>query len=220
MATISGSHGSDKLKGTSKDDVLKGGGGNDVIKGGKGNDNINGGTGDDKIYGGAGDDIIDGNIGIDELYGEDGNDILSFSGQISDFLDYAHGGDGNDTFTYLFNNWGGASIYDYEDYENFYDEYGEIINANGLNHYGGPGDDTFLALHDKNTLIATTAALGALNLDGGSGNDKFTVHNNFYIPKDSGYLINGGDGYDILHISDDGKANPSKGELDYLIQNN
>ena len=40
MATISGSHGSDYIKGTSKNDVIKGGAGNDIVKGKNGNDTI------------------------------------------------------------------------------------------------------------------------------------------------------------------------------------
>ena len=94
MATISGSHGNDKINGTSNDDVLKGNGGNDVIKGGNGDDTIYGGTGNDKLHGNNGGDILQGGFGNDKLYGDNEGDILQ--GGLG--YDKLYGGAGNDTF--------------------------------------------------------------------------------------------------------------------------
>jgi uncharacterized delta-60 repeat protein len=92
-ATIVGTNGRDRLKGTRKADVIvalggndkiDGASGNDVICGGAGNDTISGGNGNDKVYGEAGKDKMSGGAGADKMSGGAGNDTLS-------------GGKGNDT---------------------------------------------------------------------------------------------------------------------------
>ena len=84
-ATIVGTSGADKLKGTSGPDVIVGlggndtilaSGGNDVICGGSGADTINAGGGHDVAYGGIGNDIVHGDAGNDALSGGDGADSL------------------------------------------------------------------------------------------------------------------------------------------------
>jgi uncharacterized delta-60 repeat protein len=94
-ATIVGTSGRDKLKGTRRADVIvalggsdkiSGGGGNDIICGGDGNDSISGGSGNDKIYGQSGKDTLSGGAGKDKESGGAGNDKLS-------------GGSGNDTLS-------------------------------------------------------------------------------------------------------------------------
>jgi uncharacterized delta-60 repeat protein len=85
-ATIVGTDGKDKLKGTRRadvivglggDDTISGGGGNDVICGGRGNDTISGGAGADKLYGDAGRDKLNGGPGQDKLNGGAGKDSLN-----------------------------------------------------------------------------------------------------------------------------------------------
>jgi uncharacterized delta-60 repeat protein len=71
-ATIIGSNGKDKLKGTKKRDVIAGLGGKDTIKGKGGNDLICGGKGKDKRLGGPGNDKLLGQQGKDLLKGGPG----------------------------------------------------------------------------------------------------------------------------------------------------
>ena len=82
LATIVGTNGRDKLKGTRRADVIVALGGNDKISGGGGNDIICGGDGNDSITGGS---------GSDKLYGQDGKDKLSGQRQRQ-----MSGGAGND----------------------------------------------------------------------------------------------------------------------------
>jgi uncharacterized delta-60 repeat protein len=88
-ATIVGTNGRDRLKGTSRadvivalggDDTISGLGGNDVICGGSGNDKITGGSGNDREYGEAGKDTLSGGDGKDKLSGGAGDDKLSGGG--------------------------------------------------------------------------------------------------------------------------------------------
>lgn len=67
-ATIVGTRGGDKLKGTNGADVIAGLGGDDKIHGGPGDDVICGGSGDDKIHGEAGNDHLDGGSGDDKVH--------------------------------------------------------------------------------------------------------------------------------------------------------
>jgi uncharacterized delta-60 repeat protein len=71
-ATIIGTNGPDKLKGTKKRDVIAGLGGKDTIKGLGGNDLICGGKGKDKLLGGPGNDKLLGQQGKDFLKGGPG----------------------------------------------------------------------------------------------------------------------------------------------------
>jgi len=77
-ATIVGTPGGDRLKGTQKSDVIvalagddrvKGLGGNDVVCGGDGNDKVSGGMGKDRLYGEGGKDRLAGGTGKDRLAG-------------------------------------------------------------------------------------------------------------------------------------------------------
>lgn len=74
-ATIVGTNGNNRLKGTSRDDVIVGLGGNDIINGKGGNDRICGGKGKDVIIGGRGNDFLDGGSGFDILSGGRGTDV-------------------------------------------------------------------------------------------------------------------------------------------------
>jgi len=75
-ATIVGTNGKDKLKGTKKRDVISAGGGKDIVKGRKGNDLICGGKGKDRLTGGRGKDKVLGQARRDRLRGGPGKDKL------------------------------------------------------------------------------------------------------------------------------------------------
>jgi Ca2+-binding RTX toxin-like protein len=84
-ATLIGTPGADKLKGTSKRDVIAALGGkdtvrgldrNDIVCGGPGNDRLLGGKGNDQLRGEAGADRLAGGLGNDKLQGGKGRDVL------------------------------------------------------------------------------------------------------------------------------------------------
>jgi hypothetical protein len=76
-ATIRGTNGKNKIKGTKKRDVISAGRGKDKIRGRKGNDLICGGGGKDRISGGRGKDKVYGQNGRDTLRGGAGRDKLA-----------------------------------------------------------------------------------------------------------------------------------------------
>lgn len=101
LATIVGTAGRDRIKGTPGSDVIVGLGGNDVIDGrggddvicgGTGNDRIRGGGGKDAAWGGPGNDVILGQGGVDLLFGDEGKDRLEGGAGV----DGLAGGDGPD----------------------------------------------------------------------------------------------------------------------------
>jgi uncharacterized delta-60 repeat protein len=92
-ATIIGSAGRDRLRGTKKADVIAGLGGNDTINGLAGNDIVCGSAGADKLTGGAGADRLLGDAGADILTGGAGADTLT--GGVG--ADKLLGGAGRDT---------------------------------------------------------------------------------------------------------------------------
>jgi CSLREA domain-containing protein len=75
-ATIVGTNGAEKLKGTSRKDVIAALGGKDTVSGLAGNDVICGGGGKDTLKGGKGNDKLLGQKGNDTLKGGPGNDTL------------------------------------------------------------------------------------------------------------------------------------------------
>lgn len=122
---IEGEDGDDKIDGGTGDDALAGHEGRDLIAGGEGMDTVLGGAGDDTLAGGGaddwlaggfGNDVLRGDAGSDTLDGNDGDDVIWGIGAEgdggTDFLnggagddrlmigakDYAHGGEGADTF--------------------------------------------------------------------------------------------------------------------------
>ena len=62
-----------------------------------GNDYFIGGDGIDVIFGGFGNDTFEGGFGSDSMFGGGGDDKFFRGDDL--FVDYARGGDGNDTFT-------------------------------------------------------------------------------------------------------------------------
>jgi hypothetical protein len=75
-ATIIGTNGRDKLKGTAGIDVIVGLSGRDSISGLEGDDVICGNKGKDKLRGGNGDDFVSGQTGPDRVKGGNGDDDL------------------------------------------------------------------------------------------------------------------------------------------------
>ncbi len=84
-ATIVGTAGKDRLRGTKRADVIVALGGNDTVAagagadlvcGGGGNDRLGGGGGKDRLLGGPGRDRLAGGPGLDRLVGQAGRDIL------------------------------------------------------------------------------------------------------------------------------------------------
>jgi Ca2+-binding RTX toxin-like protein len=90
---IVGLGGKDRLRGLAGNDVICGGGGADRLDGGAGRDTLYGEAGDDRLSGGAGRDLLTGAAGRDRLAGGAGIDLL-FGGAGNDRLD---GGAGKDT---------------------------------------------------------------------------------------------------------------------------
>jgi Ca2+-binding RTX toxin-like protein len=76
LATISGTPGNDRLRGTAKRDVIAALGGNDKVSGLAGNDLICGGAGRDTLKGGPGRDTLRGEAGRDVLKGGPRKDRL------------------------------------------------------------------------------------------------------------------------------------------------
>ena len=91
-ATIVGTTGKDRLKGTRRADAIVGLGGNDRISGLAGNDVICGGAGNDRISGGSGNDRLSGDAGKDSVSGDNGNDRLAGGSGV----DSLNGGPGRD----------------------------------------------------------------------------------------------------------------------------
>jgi uncharacterized delta-60 repeat protein len=100
-ATIIGTSGRDRLKGTRKADVIVGLGGKDTIKGGGGKDRICSGGGNDHISGQGGGDRLSGGAGNDGISAGSGNDRASGGAGKDKILggagkDLLSGGGGND----------------------------------------------------------------------------------------------------------------------------
>ena len=76
VATIVGTPGKDRLRGTARADVIVALGGNDVVTGLKGNDVVCGGAGNDVLSGGPGRDVLRGEAGNDKLIGGPGRDQI------------------------------------------------------------------------------------------------------------------------------------------------
>ena len=168
--TLTGGSGADQLFGQDDNDTLFGRGGNDLLFGGDGNDTLTGGDGDDQLFGEAGNDRMIWNPGDDTDLFEGGGDVDTAE---------VNGGNGAETFTIVAN--GTRIRFDRVSPAPFSLDIGTtenlVVHANG-------GDDTITA---GNGL----AALIALTLDGGAGNDTITGG-------DGADLILGGTGNDIV----------------------
>jgi Ca2+-binding RTX toxin-like protein len=76
-ATIVGTAGNNRIRGTRRADVILAKGGADRVWPGRGNDRICGGDGTDRLHGTPGSDKVDGGTGADQVAGGAGNDLLA-----------------------------------------------------------------------------------------------------------------------------------------------
>ncbi|WP_137178326.1 calcium-binding protein [Roseomonas sp. AR75] len=169
-------------------DTVTGGSGNDLLFGQDGNDVLLGKGGSDFLFGGSGNDTLTGGDADDQMFGEGGNDRLIWNP--GDDTDLFEGGDGLDTAEV--NGGGGAEIFtitangtrvrfDRIDPAPFAIDAGTVerfvVNMNG-------GDDRF-------TATGNLAALVAITVDGGAGNDTISGSN-------GADLLIGGEGNDFV----------------------
>jgi Ca2+-binding RTX toxin-like protein len=159
------------IVGTGGGDTIYGGPGDDTIDGQAGNDVIHGIGGADHISGGDGDDYIDGGGTVD---GGAGDDVIVTTG------DVVHGGAGNDRI--VFNGFT-AQLLDGGDGDDVIDM---SVGAGGpatVYATGGDGNDHLLF---GNAIFT---------LDGGSGDDTFTIVNT------STATIVTGAGHDVIDLN-------------------
>ncbi len=148
--TVTGSAGADNLSGESGNDSLLGNSGTDTLGGDEGNDTLIGGKGDDQNFGDAGDDVFIYNSGhgTDLVEGGDGTDLLNING-----------GAGAEIFTATAN--GTRVRFDRLSPAPFAIDIG---TTESLVLKAGAGNDKFFA-------TGNLAALIAITVDGGAGND-------------------------------------------------
>jgi len=167
---LTGGSGADQLFGQDGNDTLLGKGGTDLLFGGEGNDTLTGGDADDQMFGQGGDDRMIWNPGDDtDLHeGGAGNDTTE-----------VNGGNGAEQFTLTAN--GTRVRFDRLNPAPFSIDIGTteniVVNMNG-------GDDSFDATGNLAALIAVT-------VDGGAGNDSIRGSN-------GNDLLLGGDGNDFI----------------------
>jgi Ca2+-binding RTX toxin-like protein len=168
--TLAGGSDADTLIGQAGNDTLLGKGGNDLLFGGADNDTLTGGDADDQVFGQAGDDRMIWNPGDDTDLNEggDGTDVTE-----------VNGGNGSEQFTATAN--GTRVRFDRVNPAPFSIDIGTtenlVLNANG-------GDDSFSA-------TGNLAALIAITVDGGTGNDTLSGSN-------GADTLRGGDGNDTV----------------------
>ena len=132
-ATIEGTPGDDRLRGTLQADVIRAFAGNDFVNARAGNDLVRAGAGDDVVQGDNGSDMIFGGAGSDRIRAGPADDV-AWGGSGGDAVrggegpDELHGGSGDDTVG------GGPG-----------DDRLWAGPGNDVVH-GGPGDDTLHAL--------------------------------------------------------------------------
>jgi Ca2+-binding RTX toxin-like protein len=167
--TLTGGSGGDQLFGQAGDDTLLGRGGFDMLFGGVDNDTLNGGDADDQAFGQS---------GIDRMIWNPGDDTdLNEGGVDADTVE-VNGGGGTEQFAATAN--GTRVRFDRLTPAPFAIDIGTseklVLNANG-------GDDSFSA-------TGNLAALIAITVDGGAGNDTLLGSN-------GADLLLGGDGTDF-----------------------
>ena len=168
--TLTGGSGGDQLFGQAGNDTLEGRGGIDVLFGGTENDILTGGDADDQAFGESGDDRMIWNPGDDTDLNEGGAGVDTVE---------VNGGNGAEEFTATAN---GARVrFDRLNPAPFAIDIGTsenlVLNANG-------GDDSFSA-------TGNLAALIAITVDGGAGNDTILGSNGVDV-------LLGGDGNDFV----------------------
>jgi Ca2+-binding RTX toxin-like protein len=132
---------------------------------------------DDRIFGGRLDDLLRGLAGNDTLVGGAGNDVLE-GGSGNDFLSDAqgnnrlYGGNGNDVL--------------------------EAAPSGTQHLYGEAGNDR---LSVTGTSTSGSMAASDILLDGGDGDDRFTIKSTLYEPLTGTVQIRGGAGDDHVSLS-------------------
>ncbi len=168
--TLTGGSGADQLFGQAGNDTLLGGGGFDLLFGGSENDTLVGGDGNDQSFGQGGNDRIVWNPGDDTDLNEGGEGVDSVE---------VNGGNGAEQLSVTAN---GARVrFDRLDPAPFAIDIGTseklVVHAKG-------GSDRFSA-------TGNLAALIAITVDGGAGNDTILGSN-------GADLLVGGDGDDVV----------------------
>ena len=195
LLTVNGLGGNDSinaatLPGGTIQLVLDGGAGNDTVIASHGNDTIHGGDGNDVLTGGDGDDQVFGESGDDRMIWNPGDDTDLFEG--GDGIDTAevNGGSGDEIFTATAN---GARVrFDRLDPAPFTIDIGTteklVLNAGG-------GNDLFVA-------GGGLAALIALTIDGGAGNDTLLSGNgaDTLLGGDGDDFVDGNQGNDVAFL--------------------
>jgi len=213
-----GGAGNDDLDGGSGDDEVDGGDGNDFLNGGSGNDFLTGDAGNDSLEGADGNDVLMGGAGADFIDGDEGFDTVRYSdadGPVTVNL-------ANQTQN------GGAAAGDFiinvEEFQlsGFSDVFVGNDTANVVEGgagddiiSGGAGGDLLFGGNDNDTLFGgegndlldggdgddiLNGGPGADEMDGGAGNDTIVIHAG---DVSFGEIIDGGDGFDRLVVSDD-----------------
>jgi Ca2+-binding RTX toxin-like protein len=178
---ITGGFGADSLSGQAGNDVVLGNAGFDTLRGGADNDVLTGGKGDDQVFGDTGDDRMIWNVGdgTDLFEGGDGGDTAEVNGS-----------NASEVFTVTAN--------------------GTRVRFDGLSPVPfaidiGTSESLVLKANGGNDKISTTgnlAALIALTIDGGAGNDTILGSNgiDFLLGGDGNDFIDGQQGNDVAFL--------------------
>lgn len=178
---LDGGEGADFMNGGTGSDWLLGGDGIDILNGGADNDRLMGELGDDTLDGGDGNDLLNGDENADKLQGGAGNDTLD-GGKDADVME---GGTGDDI--YIVDNIGDvvnetstlASEIDtvYSSISYTLGDNLENLTLTGTAAIDGTGnakDNTIIGNTNNNILDGQA---GADTMQGGLGNDSYTVDN-------------------------------------------
>jgi Ca2+-binding RTX toxin-like protein len=178
---LTGGSSADQLFGQAGNDTLLGKGGGDLLFGGNDNDTLTGGDADDQVFGQSGNDRMIWNPGDDTDLNEGGDGIDSVE---------VNGGNGAEQFTTTAN--GTRVRFDRINPAPFSIDIGTseklTLNANG-------GDDT-------STATGNLAALIAMTVDGGTGNDTLRGGNgnDFLLGGDGNDFVDGNQGNDTAFL--------------------
>lgn len=191
-AKLFGGGGNDVLIGGSAADQIFGQSGEDNLQGKGGSDWLFGGSANDDLIGGDADDLAFGQNGSDEMIWNPGDDTDLNEGGGGEDSVIVNGGNGAEVFTTTAN--GTRVRFDRLDPAPFSIDIGTsenlFVNANG-------GNDSFSA-------TGNLAALIAITVDGGTGNDTLLGSNgvDVLIGGDDNDFIDGQQGNDVAYMGD------------------
>jgi Ca2+-binding RTX toxin-like protein len=189
-ANLFGGRGNDVLTGGSGNDRLSGQSGNDTLLGKGGFDTLFGSTGNDTLTGGDADDLALGGGGDDRMIWNPGDDTDLNEGGAGTDTTEVNGGNGAEVFTTTAN--GTRVRFDRLDPAPFSIDIGTTekltLNANG-------GNDSFSATGNLAALIAVT-------VDGGTGNDTILGTNGIDTLRggDDNDFVDGQQGNDVAFL--------------------